>query len=253
MSAQRAVKNLVRGALFRASRRAFRWEPAPVFELFHEAWYQAGGWNKLTWFGVPILKNPFDLIRYQDILYRRRPDFLVECGAKHGGSTLYFAHILDAIGHGSILSIDIEAQWHPRVLAHPRVTTFVGSSVDEKVVAAVRERIQSNQRAMVILDSDHSRDHVMAELRSYSALVQPGDYLIVEDSNVNGHPVRPEFGPGPYEAAQDFLRESTAFELDPTCEYPFTFAPSGWLRRVGGAESQVQPERREDEPVAASG
>ena len=85
---------------------------------------------------------------------------------------------------------------------------------------------------MVVLDSDHHRDHVLAELRTYSALVTPGSYLIVEDTNINGHPVRPEFGPGPMEAVDEFLRESPDFAIDPEREKFFlTFNPRGFLRR----------------------
>jgi cephalosporin hydroxylase len=226
------IKRLIKAMLLAGSRRVFRWDVGPIFELFHESWYDARGWERLTWFGVPILKNPFDLLKYQDLLVRQRVDFVIESGANCGGSTLYFAHVLDALGHGAVISIDLHPNWAPAARAHPRVTTVAGSSIDPSVLGAVRSRIPSGSRCFVILDSDHHRDHVLAELRSYGDLVQVGDYLVVEDTNLNGHPVSAGPGPGPYEAVQEFLREDARFSADHDWEFPFTFAPGGWLKRV---------------------
>jgi cephalosporin hydroxylase len=98
----------------------------------------------------------------------------------------------------------------------------------------VAERAAGAGRVLVVLDSDHSRDHVLAELRAYAPLVTPGSYLVVEDTNVNGHPVYEAFGPGPMEAVQDFLKERDDFEVDRSREkFLLTFNPGGWLRKLG--------------------
>jgi cephalosporin hydroxylase len=207
------------------------WARQPIFTLFHRTWFDTRMWSQQTWLGVQILKSPFDLQRYQELLVARRPDFLIEVGAAVGGSTLFFATIFDAIGHGQVISIDIDPRWAKPALKHPRIVTITGSSLDPAIMNRIRALIPPTARAFVVLDSDHSRDHVLAECRLYQAFVLPGDYMVVEDANKNGHPVDPTSGPGPYEAVARFLRETSAFEPDPACEVPFTWAPNGWLRR----------------------
>jgi cephalosporin hydroxylase len=113
-----------------------------------------------------------------------------------------------------------------------RLTYVVASSTDPQVVAQVAERARTAGTVLVVLDSDHSRDHVLAELRAYAPLVTPGSYLVVEDTNVNGHPVYEAFGPGPMEAVLDFLKERDDFEVDRSREkFLLTFNPGGWLRK----------------------
>ena len=123
-------------------------------------------------------------------------------GLLYGGSTLYLASLLDLLGAGQVVSVDITlAQVHQKVRQHPRVQLLEGSSVDPAIVAEIAGRCRS-QRAMVILDSDHAESHVLAELDAYGPLVAPGLLFVVEDTNINGHPVLPDFGPGPYEAVR---------------------------------------------------
>ena len=205
-----------------------------IGDEFHRLWYDGQVWTRLTWFGVPIQKNPFDLFQYQEILHARRPDYVIECGAFEGGSALYFAHLLDLIGHGTVISVDLEGRWHRATLEHPRVVALHGSSVAPDILAEVRALVPPGASSFVILDSDHSAPHVLAELRAYQGYPQVGDYLIVEDGNINGHPVLPGWGAGPYEAVEEFLRETDAFVLDAErdSKMRFTFAPAGWLRRV---------------------
>jgi cephalosporin hydroxylase len=120
---------------------------------------------------------------------------------------------------------------------HSRITYITGSSIDPAVIAQVREAVGS-RRAMVVLDSDHLADHVYKELIAYSPLVQVGDYLVVEDTNVNGHPTYPEFGPGPMEAVDKFLSENDEFAVDRRCErFLMTLYPSGYLKRSKPRES----------------
>jgi cephalosporin hydroxylase len=166
---------------------------------------------------------------YQEILYEKRPDLLVETGTAHGGSALYMAHTMDHLDHGSIVTIDIDPVETP---PHPRITYVRGSSTDPAIVQQIRG-MASGRQTMVVLDSDHSTAHVLAELNAYADLVSIGQYLIVEDTNLNGHPVYKEYGPGPWEALQRFERSDSRFKADRSREkYLFTFNPGGFLLKV---------------------
>ena len=209
-------------------------ETARLVDSFHVAWYTGELWKETSWFGLPIRKNPFDIFQYQEIISQQRPEFVIECGAFVGGSTLYFAHLLDLLGQGKVISIELAGSWDERVLRHPRVIALAGSSTAPDVLARVREEVPRGASCFVILDSDHRAPHVLAELRAYQEFCQVGNYLVAEDANINGHPVLPGWGPGPYEAVQEFLQESPHFTPDRWREKKLlmTFAPSGWLRRI---------------------
>jgi len=140
-------------------------------------------------------------------------------------------------GKGKILSIDIDdREGRPQ---HERITYYSGSSIADETLEMVQEFIGDSQKVLVILDSDHSRDHVLAEMRLYGPLVTEDSYMIVEDGCVNGHPVLPFHGPGPLEAIRLYLKEDSTFEIDKACEkFYFTFNPSGYLRKVPDAELQ---------------
>ena len=204
-------------------------------EAFHKLFYETAflkgdAWNP-KWLGVAALKCPFDLWVYQEILHEIKPDLILETGTARGGSALFLASILDLLGSGAIVAIDIVRR--PEWPVHPRITYLTGSSTSAAIMDQVHERVAGGSRVMVILDSDHKKDHVVDELRLYSPLVTQGSYLIVEDTNINGRPVFPGFGPGPAEAVDDFLAGNTAFERDRARERFFvTFNPGGYLRRV---------------------
>ncbi len=184
-----------------------------------------------TWLGVPVLKLPTDLWVYQEILHEVRPDLIVETGTFRGGSALYLASVMDLLGVGSVVSIDLEPKLG--LPTHPRIRYLRGSSVSPEIVATVRGMAKDRGRVMVILDSDHHRDHVLQELKAYGPLVTKGSYLIVEDTSMNGHPVAPEYGPGPMEAVQEFLKQDPGFAVDGTREkFPLTANPRGYLKRV---------------------
>jgi cephalosporin hydroxylase len=199
-------------------------------DLYYRRWLQGGSDTiNLSWFGYEVLKCPLDLWEYQELLVRTRPDVVIETGTFAGGSALFFAMILDGIGRGRVITIDVESK--PDRPEHPRIAYIIGSSIDRPVLAEVR-RMVGNERAMVILDSDHRAEHVYQEILAYSPLVQVGDYLVVEDTNVNGHPTWAEFGPGPMEAVQKFLSENDDFIIDDRCErFLMTLSPRGYLRR----------------------
>lgn len=198
--------------------------------LYETAYSKGDPWNP-KWLGFAALKCPFDLWIYQEILHEIRPDLVLETGTARGGSALFLASVLDLLGSGAVVSIDIVRR--PEWPAHPRITYLTGSSTSPAIMDQVRERVAAASRVLVILDSDHMKDHVLEELRLYSPLVTTGSYLIVEDTNINGHPVFPGFGPGPWEAVDEFLAGTRAFERDRARERFFvTFNPGGYLRRV---------------------
>jgi len=202
---------------------------------FHELYYYARLWETTRWLGVPTYKCPLDMWVYQEILSETRPEVVVECGTAFGGSALFMATVMDQIGVGQVVTVDITAQ--PNLPRHPRIEYLSGSTADARTLDQVRSRIRPGARTMVILDSLHTRDHVLAELELFWPLVTPGCYLVVEDTNINGHPVQTDFepdrGPGAYEAVEIFLRQDRPFERDPSRErLLLTFNPGGYLRRV---------------------
>ena len=205
-------------------------------DLFYERWHTDGAdTTNLSWMGFRLLKCPTDLWTYQELLVRTRPDVVVETGTYAGGSAYFLASIFDLIGHGRVISVDIDAQ--PNLPTHPRITFVSGSSIDGAIVNHVKQLV-NGERAMVILDSDHHLEHVYSEILAYSPLVQVGDYLVVEDTNINGHPTFAAFGPGPMEAVDRFLAlDSNAaqprFVVDSACErFLITYNPRGYLKRI---------------------
>jgi len=204
----------------------------PVVRGFHEMYYEnvSRTWRNTRWFGTIVEKCPLDLWVYQEIVHETFPELIVETGTMEGGSALYLASILDLLGAGEVVTVDIEYKpWRP---AHPRVTYLTGSSTSPDIVANLLQRASGKRSVMVILDSDHSESHVLDELRLLSPLVTSGNYLIVEDTNINGNPVVPWFGPGPREALDEFLLEDDRFAVDRTREkFYLTFNPGGFLRR----------------------
>jgi cephalosporin hydroxylase len=211
-----------------------RWWHNWIVDGFHKIFYRFNNravWREATWLGVPALKCPFDLWVYQEILYKVQPGIIVECGTYQGGSALFLASVCDQVGRGQVLTIDVEA--YDRQPQHPRITYLQGSTTAPETLSAVRSRIGQDDIVMVILDSEHSQPHVLQEMQLYGPLVSVGSYLIVEDTNINGHPVWPDFGPGPMEAVGAFLEADDRFIIDRACEkFYLTFNPGGYLKRV---------------------
>ena len=200
---------------------------------FHRLYFEAHGrtWKNTQWLGVRAYKNPLDLWIYQELVSVVKPQLIVETGTAWGGSALFLATVCDAIGSGEIMTIDtVVRSDRPR---HDRITYVEGSSTAPETLELVARRADRAAPVMVFLDSDHSRDNVLEELRAYADVVTPGSYLVVEDTNLNGHPVESGFGPGPMEAVDAFLAERQDFAVDVDQEKFFlTFNPSGYLRRA---------------------
>lgn len=189
-----------------------------------------------SWMGYIIGKMPTDMIKYQEIIFETRPDVIIETGTAFGGSALFMANICDMLGSGRVITIDPVYQPprddQPDRPAHGRITYLKSDGTGLDTLAQVKGRIDPTDRVMVVLDSDHSCANVLAEMDGFASLVTPGLYMIVEDSWLNGHPVWPGYGPGPFEAIQQFMARDDRFEIDFAREHlMLTQNPGGYLRR----------------------
>lgn len=214
-------------------RKLYRRRLAPTVRslFFRELISKTGNFGSVQWLGHPIWQNVLDLWTIQETIAEVRPGLLIECGTNRGGSALFYAHLFDLMGTGEVVTVDI-ARLHD--LSHPRVTYLFGSSISGEVVEEVRKKAASHTGpVMVILDSDHSRDHVRKELECYAPLVTPGSYCLVQDGVIDTLSPFRAGRPGPLPAIEDFLKSNDAFELDiERCErFLITHHPKGWLRR----------------------
>ena len=197
-------------------------------------WYQGKfgiGEPRNTWLGVPVWKTPLDMWVYQEIIYRTRPDVLVESGTYKGGSALFFATIFQMIGNGQVITIDIVPY-----LGRPengRITYLLGSSTSNAVIEKVKSLVRQGDRVMVVLDSDHHKEHVLNELRLYSPLVTVGCYLVVEDTSWRVWPPPGQTYPNPMDAVEEFLKTNHEFTQDRDCEkFGVTTFRGGCLERT---------------------
>lgn len=172
---------------------------------FHEA----NVWKNMTWHGIRTLKLPSDIWNYQEIIFERGIDHVVETGTRHGGSAVFFAETLAARrARGPVVSIDVDRAAR-QVAACDGVHFLIGDSAGAALADQALALLPAARGPLfLILDSDHSRDHVLRELRTWVPRLATGDYLVVEDTIVNGHPVRPDHGPGPMEAIAQYLAEA---------------------------------------------
>lgn len=186
---------------------------------------------QISWLGHQTGKVPADLWIYQEMMTQLRPDLIIECGTHWGGSALYLANMCQLIGTGRVITIDLYPK--PSRPHHTLIEYVNGSSVDPQVVAQVKAAAAAHQNIMVILDSNHTKEHVLGELEAYHDLVPVGGYLIVEDGFLGGHPSHEEYGPGPMEAVDAFLATNDSFVIDRSKErLLFTLNPRGFLLRV---------------------
>jgi cephalosporin hydroxylase len=198
------------------------------------------------WLGRPIIQYPQDILAVQEIIWRTRPELIVETGIAHGGSVVFSASMLELLGGDrQVVAVDIDIRRANRreIEAHPlsrRVTLIEGSSVDEAIATQIRRCAQGRQRVLVLLDSNHTHDHVLRELELYSPLVQPGSYIVVFDTIIEDMPEgfytdRPwNRGNSPKTAVSEFLRRNDRFEIDYEVldKLWITVCPDGYLKCI---------------------
>ena len=200
-----------------------------------------------SWMGRPIIQYPQDMIAMQEIIWELRPDIIIETGIAHGGSLIYYASLLELIGNGLVLGIDIDIREHNKkeIEAHPmykRIKMIEGSSIDPVVVSQVAEYVKGKKTVLVSLDSNHTHEHVLAELRMYSPFVTEHSYLVVFDTIVEDLPEgyfsqkRPwGVSNNPKTAVLEFLLTTPEFQINTAIDNKLliSVAPSGYLKRVG--------------------
>ena len=208
-----------------------------VNQFYHLFTTKTQGVMQSTWFGVRTWQHPFDLWVTQEIMTEVAPDLIVETGTFRGGSANIWAMMLEHINpSGTVITIDIQDKRDKRAtemdIAKRKVTYLHGSSTAPGIVKKVRKRAK-DKKVLLILDSLHTKDHVLDELRAYWELVPIGSYIIVQDSAINGHPIAAWTGPGPWEAVEAFMKENDHFVIDKARErFLLTNNPNGFLKRV---------------------
>jgi cephalosporin hydroxylase len=220
------LKNIVKKAIFNVKDK---FKDKELIDKYHKLYYDLGIYQFTEWEGVRIYKYPSDLFLYQEIIYKNKPNLIIETGTLYGGSALFFARLFDIMKYGKVISIDNVKRKLPQ---HPRIEYLFSDSTAEDIIGYIKHQC-IDKKVMVILDSDHHKEHVLKEMQLYSPLVSRGQYLIVEDGCANGHPVYPEFGPGPYEAIEEFMKTNKNFKIDSKTENKFliTQNPKGFLIR----------------------
>lgn len=224
-----------------------------VSRLWIKAYVQKKLTHDVTWMGVPIIQFPEDICMMQELIWKVRPDVIVECGIAHGGALVFYASLLELLGKGRIIGVDIEIRQYNRAaisnhMMAPRIELIEGSSVDSRIVKEVQKRIQGAHRVIVILDSSHSAEHVAKELKLYSNLVTPGSYLVAMDGSqawVWDIPIgKPEWKQdNPLIAIEAFLARDKRFVVDEHYNrLKVTSSPKGFLRRLTQEEIRIKKE-----------
>jgi cephalosporin hydroxylase len=229
--APRLLRRMLRSTLYRrgAGRLVHR-----LFLL--ELIYATDNFYTVRWLGKELWQNVLDLWTIQETIAEIRPGVLIETGTHRAGSAMFYASLMDLMGHGRVITIDVE-KLHD--CSHPRIDFLLGSSTDPATVAQVRERTSSTSGpVLVILDSDHSEAHVTGELEAYASLVTEGSYLLVQDGIIDQTSVMRDARPGPLPAIRRFLARHPEYVHDKARNDRFlaTHHPCGWLRRVGPAQ-----------------
>lgn len=216
------------------------------FEMLSNLWIKVGAERRLmyeaNWLGRPIIQFPTDMVAIQELLWKIQPDVVIETGVAHGGSLVFAASILELIGRGKVIGVDIEIRPHNRqaIVTHPlahRIQLIEGSSTSPEILTEVRNQIKLGERVIIFLDSNHTEEHVRKELELYSPLVSEDSYLVVHDGAqawVGEIPSgRPEWlNNHPLHAIDSFLEHNTEFMSDPHwTRFGITSSPNGFLKK----------------------
>lgn len=223
-------------------------EMAEATRTFLTKTFEYGYYRNFTWLGRPVIQYPADIVALQQLIWEYRPTLVVETGVAHGGALILYASILELIGGpGEVVGVEVEFREHNKtaVERHPlgkRIRVLEGSSIDPAVVNSVRSIASGHERVMIVLDSLHTHEHVLGELRAYAPLVPVGGPLVVFGTSVSC--VDPRFNlkrewdqhRNPKSALDEFMRENDCFEVDRELNDSLliTDAPGGYLRRVKG-------------------
>lgn len=198
---------------------------------------------EIDWLGVPVIQTPEDLVLLQELIFKIQPDIILEIGIAHGGGLIFEASLLELLGHGKVIGVDVEIREHNRkvIEAHPlakRIEMIEGSSVSEETIQEIKKRIPENSKIIVCLDSDHTKPHVLRELELYRDFVVPGCYVVVFDaisSDLAKHGAAKEIyiDNGPGEAVTEFLKKNTDFEIDEQFNKLYSsHNQNGYLKRI---------------------
>ncbi|MHA1797989.1 MAG: cephalosporin hydroxylase family protein [Candidatus Helarchaeota archaeon] len=209
-------------------------------------WIRTGWENnisyEITWFGIPVIQLPNDLILMQELIFLIKPKIIIESGIAHGGSLIFYSSMLELLGQGKIIGVDIEIRSHNRkaIEAHPlskKIKLIERSSTDLKTIEEIKNEIGSDSPVLVCLDSNHTKDHVLKELNLYSKFVTKGSYIVVFDT------IMPELvgllgandnwnKNNPAEAIKEFLKKNKDFEIDTSFNKLYvSYCPNGFLRK----------------------
>ena len=232
----------------------YKLDTPEAFALISQVWLKAGWINKhiysFTWMGRPVIQLPEDLLRIQELIYSIKPDVIIETGVAHGGALIFYASLCKLMEKGRVIGIDVEIRPHNRkaIEAHqlfPLITLIEGSSIDEAVVNEVKSLVRPGERVLVLLDSRHTKEHVLAELEAYSPLVNVSSYIVAMDGIMEQLAGAPRTQPdwiwnNPKRAALEFVEGNADFTIE---EPSFLFNegnvservthwPCGFIKRV---------------------
>lgn len=236
-----------------SKRTSFDLYSIEAFEIISQQWLKLG-WNQkytytFSWMDRPIIQLPEDMLRMQEVIYRVKPDVIIETGIAHGGSLIFYASLCSAMKKGRVIGVDIEIRPHNReaIQAHemfPLITLVEGNSIESNIISYVKSQINPGEVVMVILDSCHTKQHVLAELEAYHTLISSGSYIVVTDGimkYLNDVPRGDSTWSwdNPADAAGEFVQMHPEFEVEQPM-WPFnesnlsnniTHWPNAWLRR----------------------
>lgn len=234
--------------------REYKLDTPEAFRIISDVWLRAGWDTKyvysFTWLGRPMIQLPEDMIRIQEVIHTVQPDVIVETGVAHGGSLVFYASLCKAMDRGRVIGVDVEIRPHNRaaIEAHalfPLITLIEGSSIEPHIVEEVKSLIKPDEKTMVVLDSNHEKQHVLAELRAYSPTVSVGSYIVAMDGIMERLAGAPRSAPdwswnNPRQAALEFVAENADFVIEEP-QFAFnegkitervTYWPSAFIKRV---------------------
>lgn len=210
-------------------------------------WTKISAENRLSyeidWLGVPIIQTPEDIILMQELIFKIKPDVIIETGIAHGGSLIYYASLLELLGKGKVIGIDIEIREHNRKVleAHPmfkRIKLIEGSSICKETIEKIRKMVPKDSKVIICLDSNHTKNHVLKELQLYHGFVNLGSYIVVFDTITSklskvSSSEKMYLNNSPKEAIEEFSKEHNNFELDKSYNKLYvSSSQDGYLRRI---------------------